>query len=97
MTTSRILLACTSFVAVIGCSAESTVSQEAEDVATNESSISAGNATLTMTSNSPTDYCARVAITNGLTAATARWQVVLDVKGANITSSSNVNLSGNSG
>lgn len=97
MTTSTVLLACTSLIAALGCSAGSTVSQESEDVATNESSISAGNATLTLTSSSATSYCAKVMLTNGLIDATSRWQVVIDLKTSKVANTSGATFSGNTG
>ncbi|HMA93412.1 MAG TPA: hypothetical protein VKP30_12045, partial [Polyangiaceae bacterium] len=71
MRTSTLLVAFTGLLTTFGCAAESAVDQEPEDVAINDSAISAGNASITFTSSTATNYCAKVVATNGLSESTA--------------------------
>lgn len=97
MHTSTVLVAFSGLLAAVGCAAESTSDEGSEDVAANDSAISAGTATLAFTSSAATSYCAKVTATNGLSTSTARWQVVLDLKTSTVSSSSNVTLSAKTG
>lgn len=92
----KVPLIASAFLALQGCAVEP-VEQASEDVVTNDSAISAGNATLSITSSSTTSYCASVTLTNGLSQSTARWQVVIDLKTSTVSSYSNVSLSKTTG
>lgn len=70
-------------VALQGCSA----APGAEDMGATESAVTpSGSATITITSDWGSGYCANVVLTNALTVATSRWQVLIDFKGLAIPS-----------
>lgn len=70
-------------VALQGCSA----APGAEDMGATESAVTpSGSATITITSDWGAGYCANVVLTNALTVATSRWQVLIDFKGLAIPS-----------
>jgi hypothetical protein len=65
-------------VALQGCAAVDTE----EDITSTSSAVTpSGSATLTITSDWGSGYCANVDLTNALTVATTRWQVIIDFKG----------------
>jgi len=82
-------------LALQGCAADPTGEQEA--VVSNEAAVSVGNATLAITSDWGSGYCATVTMTNGLTTATARWQIILDLKTTVVNNSWNIVFSKTTG
>jgi hypothetical protein len=82
--------------ALQGCATDPTVASE-EAVATGESAVSAGDASITITSDTGTKYCALVTITNTLNQTTARWQVILDLKSTTVTSAQRARFKANTG
>src|SRR5664280_1663568 len=64
-------------IALQGCSGGTGV----EDVGTAQSELTpSGTASLVITSDWGTGYCANVTMQNALTVATTRWQVIIDLK-----------------
>jgi len=80
----------------MGCASGADVA-ETENVAGEGAAIAAGVATLTYTSDTGTNYCAKVTLSNALGTPTNRWQAVIDVKTNNITSFSGGNKSASTG
>jgi len=72
-------------------------SEQQEEVSSQKSQLGSGTAGLVISSDWGSGYCANVSITNGLNQATARWQLILDLKGSTITGSWNASLTGTSG
>ncbi len=76
-------------VALQGCSA----APGDEPVSSNEANVTGGTATLAITSDWGTGYCAQVTLTNSLVPAqaTTRWTVILDLGSAAMTVTSSWN------
>ncbi|MGC4091704.1 MAG: hypothetical protein QM756_28240 [Polyangiaceae bacterium] len=55
------------------------MTESGEDVGAQEQAL--GTASITFTTSTATTYCAKVTLQNALTAATPRWQAVIDLKG----------------
>ncbi|HEY5960751.1 MAG TPA: hypothetical protein VIV60_29555, partial [Polyangiaceae bacterium] len=80
MKTITTLIISAGLLSLQGCSTEQTAGTEPEDVVTNDSAVIAGSANVTITGDWGSGYCMQVALTNGLSESTARWQVLMDVK-----------------
>src|SRR5512133_613777 len=96
-TTPNILSTAIGILMLQGCVAAPTGEEPSENVVTSASPVSVGNANISITSSSNTNYCARVDLTNGLNQATSRWQVVIDLKGSSLNNYSGANFSSNTG
>jgi len=70
----------------LGCATGTSIE---ENIAAQDQALLGGTATLTYTSNTATNYCVNVALTNALGSATTRWQAIVDVGTGSITSVSN--------
>ena len=71
-------------VALQGC----TAAPGEEDIANTSSAVTpSGSAKLTITSDWGSGYCANIDLTNALTVATTRWQVLIDFKGLAVPAS----------
>ncbi|MGC4091702.1 MAG: hypothetical protein QM756_28230 [Polyangiaceae bacterium] len=55
------------------------MTESGEDVGSQEQAL--GTASISFTTSTATTYCAKVTLQNALTAATPRWQAVIDLKG----------------
>ena len=92
MTMFRYLLFGVGLVALQGCSSAAVT----EDVAESQAATQ-GSANLTITSSSNNNYCANVTLVNGLSTATTKWQVLLDLSTSKITNSWSGTFSGTTG
>lgn len=83
--------------ALQGCAVDQTAGYEPEeDVGVSESSLT-GSASLTITNDWGSGYCADVRLTNGLPNATSVWQVLMDLKSSTITNSWGMNRTASTG
>jgi hypothetical protein len=83
--------------ALQGCAVDQSAGYETEeDIGVAESTLT-GSATLTITNDWGSGYCADVKLTNGLPNATSLWTVLMDLKTSSITSSWGMNRSASTG
>lgn len=80
----------------MGCATGVGESPNEEGVSSAQSALT-GSGSLSITSDWGSGYCASVSLSNGLSAATARWQAIVDLKSTSITGLWGANKSASTG
>jgi len=84
------------FAAIQGCAVEQGASYETEDVGVSESAL-AGTGSFVINNDWGNGWCGTVKITNGLPEATAKWQVIMDLKSSVLNNAWNISTTANTG
>jgi hypothetical protein len=92
MTKLHNVLSLVGIVAAQGCSSAPVV----EEVAHSRAAVVGSQATITITSNNGTIYCATATVPNPLSTATNVWKIIFDIEATTISSVTGANLSATS-